>query len=89
MYRFEDSYTRRYCIAEVVIILFFKKETEIKILVFQFPNGLLDNNILNTVVCALARATNHIIPVGVATVSGNWPPQSPILHKDLSSNFFI
>ena len=34
VHRFEDLYTRRYCISEVLIVLFFKKDTEIKILVF-------------------------------------------------------
>ena len=58
VHRFKDSYTHRYCIAEVLIILFFKIETEIKILVFlvkrlQFLSGLLGNNILYTVVCTI------------------------------------
>ena len=39
VHRFKDSYTRRYCISAVLIILFFKKEIEIKILFVQLKDS--------------------------------------------------
>ena len=56
MHWLKNSYTRRYCIAEVLIILFFKKETEIKILfilVKRLQFLRYGNNILYTVVCTI------------------------------------
>ena len=57
VHSFEDSYTHKYCISEVLIVLFLEKETEINILVFQlnecsFP-AVSSNNILYTVVCTI------------------------------------